>query len=70
MANCGKVLLYDTVFAGRYPESHARALISHVNEVFEVPEPLDVSRVMPAEMLAFTKMDHEADCVDPLGMSQ
>ena len=65
-----EVLLHHAALARRNPELNFGASSCHLDQSLEVPEPLDVTAVVPAEVIAFLAFEHEDDGVHPLRVSQ
>ena len=63
-----QVLPYGAVLARRNPELGVGALASYLDDVFEMPYPLQVAAVVPAEVFAFPLLDHEDHGLDPARM--
>lgn len=61
----GKVLPYYTHFASRDPEAGLGALTCDLDDVFQMPQPLKIARIVPAEIVALPLLDHVDHGVDP-----
>lgn len=61
-----KVLLDHLGFASGDPELGLGAPARYLNDVLEVPEPLDVAGIVPAEVVALPLLEHEDHGIDPL----
>ena len=64
------ILAHYAVFARRNPELGLGALASDLYHVLEVPHALNVSAIVPAEIIALPLLDHEDHGVDPLRVLQ
>lgn len=64
------ILTDHTVLAGWDPELGLGALTRHLDDVLQMPHPLDVAGVVPAEVVALPLLDHEDQGVDPAGIPQ
>jgi hypothetical protein len=54
----------------RNPELGFWALARHFNDLLQMPHALDVTRIMPAEIVTFPLFDHEDHGIDPTGVFQ
>lgn len=65
-----KILLHDSVLTSWNPELRLRALARYLNDVLKVPHALNVSAVVPAEVVTPLLLDHEDQRLNPLRMAQ
>lgn len=65
-----KILLDHFGFPGRDPEFGVGAPTGYLYDVLQMPEALDVARIMPAEEVAVPARDHVDHRVDPLRVGQ
>lgn len=64
----GKILPYHTHFASRDPEAGLWALAGDFDDVLQMPQPLEIARIMPAKIVTLSLLDHVDHSVDPQRM--